>query len=107
MKKRKSVLSASDKYIVKSAKNIPDSKIDFSDIPEMTLEEIKRGRRVSNPMSGKDLLSNEDFSKTSIKEKVSIWIDENVLNAFKERAKQNKSDYQDLINQTLKDAIKK
>jgi uncharacterized protein (DUF4415 family) len=54
----------------------------------------------------KDVLSDENFNKNNIKEKAIIWIDENVLNAFKERANQNESDFQDLINQTLKDAIK-
>ena len=33
----------------------------------------------------KDVLSDEDFNKNNIKEKATIWIDENVLNAFKER----------------------
>jgi hypothetical protein len=36
----------------RSAKHIPDSQIDFSDIPESTDEELKRARRVGRPASG-------------------------------------------------------
>src|SRR5260370_7745230 len=36
----------------KSARPIPDSRIDLSDIPEATDEELRRARRVGRPASG-------------------------------------------------------
>ena len=52
MEKKRSGLSAHDKRAGRSAKHIPDSQIDFSDIPESTDEELKRARRVGRPKSG-------------------------------------------------------
>ena len=41
--------SAHAKRRVKNVRHMPDSKIDFSDIPEMSDEELSRGRRVGRP----------------------------------------------------------
>jgi hypothetical protein len=35
-----------------NVKSIPDSQIDFSDIPESTEEELRRAHRVGRPASG-------------------------------------------------------
>ncbi len=55
----------------------------------------------------KDVLSDKDFESQNIKERITIWIDEATLDAFRERAKQEGSKYQALINQALQEAIKK
>lgn len=55
----------------------------------------------------KDVLSDEDFDKAHAKERITIWLDEEVVDAFRERANQEGSKYQALINQALKEAIKK
>jgi uncharacterized protein (DUF4415 family) len=52
MKKKRSGSSARGRQVEKSLKHIPDSQIDFSDIPESTDEELKRMRRVGRPSSG-------------------------------------------------------
>jgi hypothetical protein len=36
----------------KNEKHMPDSRIDFSDIPESTDDELKRARRVGRPRTG-------------------------------------------------------
>src|SRR3989442_15106715 len=52
MEKKRSGLSARGKQAVRNVKHIPDRRIDFSDIPESTAEELKRARRVGRPGSG-------------------------------------------------------
>ncbi len=49
MRKKPSGSSAQGRRVEKSVKHIPDSQIDFSDIPEATDAELKRMRRVSRP----------------------------------------------------------
>ncbi len=46
MKKKPSGSSAQGRRVEKSVKHIPDSQIDFSDIPEASDVELKRMRRV-------------------------------------------------------------
>ena len=55
----------------------------------------------------KDVLSEKDFERENIKERITIWIDESTLDDFIERAKEEGSKYQALINQALQEAIKK
>ena len=52
MKKKNLGSSVRDQRAVGNAKPIPDSQIDFSDIPESTEEELRRARRVGRPVSG-------------------------------------------------------
>jgi uncharacterized protein (DUF4415 family) len=51
MAKKRSGSLVRAKRAKKSGKHIADSKIDFSDIPESTDEELKRARRVGRPKS--------------------------------------------------------
>ena len=55
----------------------------------------------------KDVLSGKDVERENIKERITIWIDEATLDAFRERAKEEGSKYHALINQALQEAIKK
>ena len=51
MKKKRSESSAQGKRAGRNVKPIPDSQIDFSDIPEATDAQLKRMRRVGRPAS--------------------------------------------------------
>lgn len=53
MAKKRSESSARARRAAKSARPIPDSAIDFSDIPESTDAELRRARRVGRPKSGR------------------------------------------------------
>lgn len=57
--------------------------------------------------SPKDILTEADFDKSKIKERITIWLDEEVVDAFRKRAKLEGSKYQALINQALKEALQK
>ena len=74
MEKKRSGLSAHDKRAGRSAKHIPDSQIDFSDIPESTDEELKRARRVGRPKSG------------SAKQLIAIRVDPKLLASLRRMA---------------------
>lgn len=52
MAKKQSASSAQDLRVKKNAKLTSDNKIDFSDIPESTNEELKSARRVGRPSTG-------------------------------------------------------
>src|SRR5439155_26659320 len=53
MTKKSFASSARARRHAKSAKPMPDSKLDLSDIPESTDAELRRSRRVGRPVSGK------------------------------------------------------
>lgn len=57
--------------------------------------------------SEKDVLSDADFDKANVKERITIWLDEEVVDAFRLRAKQEGAKYQALINQALKESLNK
>lgn len=92
MAKKASGSSARDKRRERSVRHIPDSEIDFSDIPELTDEELARGRRVGRPKS--------EFTK----ELVSIRIDPRLLSKLKELAKKKGKPYQSLMHEILEKA---
>lgn len=52
MEKKRSASSARGRQAAMSVRHIPDSQIDFSDIPELTDEPLKRMRRVGRPATG-------------------------------------------------------
>jgi uncharacterized protein (DUF4415 family) len=55
----------------------------------------------------KDVLKPSDFDPANAKERISIWISEDVVNAFRERASQEGTKYQSLMNQALREWIEK
>ena len=95
MAKRRSVSSAPGKRAVKSAKHIPDSRIDFSDISESTDEELKRARRVGRPKTG------------HAKQLIAIRIDPRLLEQLRKLADKQDKPYQTLIHEMLERAAKK
>jgi uncharacterized protein (DUF4415 family) len=95
MKKKSSVSSVQEKRPVRRGRHIPDSEIDFSDIPELTDEQLARGRRVGRPMS------------EQVKELISIRIDPMLLFKLKKLAEKKKKPYQKMIHEMLELAVKK
>lgn len=71
---------------------MPDSKIDFSDIPEATDEDLKRMRRVGRPSSG------------MAKQLIAIRLAPKLLNQLRKMADAQGKPYQSLIHELLEKA---
>ena len=74
---------------------MPDSQIDFSDIPELTDEQLRRARRVGRPRSG------------HAKQLIAIRIDPRLLKQLRRLAEKQSKPYQTLIHELLERAAKK
>ena len=92
MKKKRSGLSAQDRRAVRNVRHIPDSQIDFSDIPEATDEELRRMRRVGRPASG------------MAKQLIAIRLSPRLLNQLRKMAAKQRKPYQTLIHELLEKA---
>ena len=92
MAKKHSASSAHDRRVVRSARPIPDRDIDFSDIPEMTDEELRRARRVGRPKSG------------MAKHLIAIRISPRLLADLQKMATKQGKPYQTLIHELLEKA---
>ena len=53
-------------------------------------------------LTKKNIISSDEFEQKYAKERISIWIDEDVLDEFRKIAKDNGKKYQTLINEVLK-----
>jgi uncharacterized protein (DUF4415 family) len=73
---------------------MPDSAIDFSDIPESTGAELKRARHVGRPPSGE------------AKQLIAIRIHPGLLAKLRRLAQQQEKPYQTLINEILEQAAR-
>jgi predicted DNA binding CopG/RHH family protein len=73
---------------------MPDSQIDFSDIPESTDAELKRARRVGRPRTGQ------------AKQLIAIRISPRLLAEIRRCAAQRSMPYQTLIHEMLEKAAK-
>lgn len=71
---------------------MPDSQIDFSDIPEATDEELKRMRRVGRPVSG------------MAKQLIAIRLSPRLLDQLRKMAAKQGKPYQTLIHELLERA---
>ncbi len=85
----------SDRRAAKSAKHVPDSRIDFSDIPESTEAELKRARRVGRPRTG------------AAKQLIAIRIAPRLLAQLRRLAAKQSKPYQTLIHQLLEKAARR
>ena len=92
MKKKSSGSSAHAKRAARNGAPMPDSRIDFSDIPELTDEELKRARRVGRPKSA--------FAKQLI----AIRIDPRLLTRLRRLARNKQKPYQTFIHELLERA---
>jgi predicted DNA binding CopG/RHH family protein len=79
----------------RSAKHIPDSEIDFSDIPESTDAELRRARRVGRPVTGNAKLL------------IAIRIAPRVLAKLRQLAAKQSKPYQTYIHELLERAVSK
>lgn len=95
MAKKRSASSARGRQAAKSARHIPDSGIDFSDVPESTEEELKRARRVGRPRTG------------NAKQLIAIRIHPRLLAQLRRLAARQAKPYQTLIHQLLEKAARK
>lgn len=71
-------------------------RIDFSDIPEVSDEQLRAMRRVGRPPLG-----------DAARRLIAIRLDPDVLNRFRKEAKRRKVGYQTLINQVLAEYVEK
>ena len=92
MASKQSVSSAHGMRARKSEKPMPDSRIDFSDIPESTDAELKRARRVGSPRTGQ------------AKQLIAIRISPRLLAEIRRRAARRSMPYQTLIHEMLEKA---
>ncbi len=93
MKKRKpSVSSENGKRAARSAKHNPDSEIDFSDIPELSDEQLKRVRRIGRPATG------------MAKQLIAIRLSPRLLATLRQMAAKRGKPYQTLIHELLEKA---
>ena len=90
MAKKRSASSARGRRVRKSVRHMPDRDIDFSDIPEMTDEELKRARRVGRPTIGE-----------IARQLIAIRIDPNLLDDLRKEAEKRDVGYQTLIHEIL------
>jgi hypothetical protein len=70
MARRQSASSARAKRPARSAKHILDNKIDFSDIPESTDEELVRATRVGKLAATRPAVINDDAELERVTEEV-------------------------------------
>ena len=92
MKKKRFESSAQDRRAGVNVKPMPDSQIDFSDIPEATDAQLKRMRRVGRPASG------------MAKQLIAIRLSPRLLSQLRKMAAKQGKPYQSLIHELLEKA---
>lgn len=95
MAKRKSASSVPAKRRARSAKHIPDRKIDFSDIPESTDAELAKAKRVGRPMTGQ------------AKQLIAFRIDPALLTKLRKLAEKKGRPYQTFLHEIIESAVKR
>lgn len=93
---KRSVSSARAARVVKSAPRTSTSKIDFSDIPDSSPEQLRAMRRVGRPPLG-----------DRTRQLIAIRVDPDVLETFRKEARRRRVGYQTLMNQALAEHIRK
>ncbi len=76
--------------------HVPDSEIDFSDIPELTDAQLKSARRAGRPTHG-----------AAPKQLIAIRLDRDLISALRKRATAKHIGYQMLIEEILTKAVRK
>ena len=100
MAAKSSALSARAARAVRNAKHIPDSEIDFSDIPESTPKELRRARRNRARRVGRPVTGNA-------KQLIAIRISPRLLHKLRRMAAKQSKPYQTLIHELLERAASK
>lgn len=95
MKKKQSASSARPRQRAKSVRHMPDSRLDLSDIPEATDEQLSRARRVGRPVTG------------NAKQLIAIRIAPRLLAQLRRLAAKQSKPYQTFIHELLERAAGK
>ena len=95
MSKRRSASSAHAKPRARSERHMPDSRIDFSDIPESSDGELRRARRVGRPATGR------------AKQLIAIRLDPRLLAELRHLAARQHKPYQTLVHELLEAAVRR
>ncbi|HSB79799.1 MAG TPA: BrnA antitoxin family protein [Candidatus Methylomirabilis sp.] len=95
MARRAFASSVRAKPRAKNARHMPDSRIDFSDIPESSDRELARARRVGRPTTGR------------AKQLIAIRIDPRLLAELRRLAARQRKPYQTLLHELLEAAVRK
>jgi uncharacterized protein (DUF4415 family) len=95
MKKKRSASSARAKQRARSARHMPHSALNLSDIPEATDEQLRRARRVGRPVTG------------NAKQLIAIRIAPRLLAQLRRLAAKQSKPYQTLIHDLLERAASK
>ena len=95
MTKKRFALSARAKRLAKSARHMPDSELNASDIPEATDAQLRRARRVGRPVTG------------NAKQLIAIRIAPRLLSQLRRLAAKQSKPYQTLIHELLERARNK
>jgi predicted DNA binding CopG/RHH family protein len=94
MGKKRSGSSARAAHRGKNARHIPDGDIDFSDIPELTDEQLATARRVGRPRSDNP------------KKLIAIRLSPKLLANIQRMAARKRKPYQTLMQELLEKAMK-
>ena len=95
MAPRRSASSALAKPHAKTARPMLDGRIDFSDIPESSDEELGRARRVGRPATGR------------AKQLIAIRLDPRLLADLRQLAARQRKPYQTLVHELLEAAVRR
>jgi predicted DNA binding CopG/RHH family protein len=95
MGKKRFVSSQRAVRVPKNAKPTQNNRIDFSDLPEPTTDELSRARRVGRPISG------------NAKQLIAIRISPRLLAQLRRLAAKRDKPYQTLIHELLEQAARK
>ena len=89
---KRSGSSARGKHLAKRGRPMSDKKIDFSDIPELSDQQLNHARRVGRPPTGR------------AKQLIALRVSPALLARLKRMAKQKKMPYQTLMHELLEKA---
>jgi predicted DNA binding CopG/RHH family protein len=92
---KRSGSSARGKRHAKREKPMPDKKLDFSDIPELSDKQLKKARRVGRPHS------------ENPKQMIALRIAPKLLAQLKRMAKKRSLPYQTLMHQLLEESARR
>jgi len=95
MAKKQSASLARGKRPARSVKHLPDSEIDFSDIPELTDEQLSNAKPVGRPR-----IKNP-------KQLMAFRMSPNLIFELRKLAKKKKKPYQTLMHELLEQAVKR
>ena len=94
--RKRSVSSARGARVVRSVPRTSKSRIDFSDVPDSSPEQLRAMRRVGRPPLGE-----------RSRQLIAIRVDPDVLDRFRKEARRRRVGYQTLMNEALAEHIRK